>query len=316
MAAEVVTLGESMVVFVPESTGPLRHADRFTRGVAGAESNVAIGLCRLGHPAAWIGRLGDDEFGRFIWSTLRGEGVDLSHAGLDPTAPTGIMFKERAAGGDSRVFYYRRGSAASRQDGGNLPAAAFRGARWLHLTGITPALGEAPRRTVERALALAREHGLGVSVDPNYRSRLWAPSEAGPVLRALADQADVVLVSDGEGQLLYGTSDPDSVASAALASGARLVAVKRGEHGALVATSEGRWTVPPFPVRVVEPTGAGDAFAAGLLAGMLEGRTPEACGRLAALCGAMACTVSGDWEGAPEAAQASRLLAGNADPRR
>ena len=316
MTAELVTLGESMVVFVPETTGPLRHAERFSRGVAGAESNVAIGLSRLGHPTAWLGRLGDDEFGRHIVSTLRGEGVDLSYAGLDPGAPTGIMFKERAAGTDSRVFYYRRGSAASRQDAADIAAAAFRGARWLHLTGITPALGQAPRRAVARALQLARENGLGVSLDPNYRSRLWSAAEAGPILRELADHVDVVLMSDGEGQLLYGDSDPDVVASAALASGRRLVAVKQGDQGALIATADGRWMIPPFPVRVVEPTGAGDAFAAGLLAGVLEGRPPEICGRMGALCGALVCTVAGDWEGAPEAAQLHRLLAGAAEQRR
>lgn len=316
MAAEVVTMGESMVVFVPESSGPLRHADRFTRGVAGAESNVAIGLCRLGHPAAWMGRLGDDEFGRYIWTTLRGEGVDLSHAAMDPDAPTGIMFKERAVGADSRVFYYRRGSAASRQDAPDLAATAFQGARWLHLTGITPALGEAPRRATARALQLAREFGLGVSLDPNYRARLWSRAEAAPVLRALADQVDVLLISDGEGEVLYGVSEPDAVASAALACGCRLVAVKRGERGALLATAQGRWSIPAFPVPVVEPTGAGDAFAAGLLAGLLEGRSPESCGRLGAVCGALVCTVAGDWEGAPEAADAQRLLAGTSQPRR
>ncbi len=314
--AEVLTLGESMVVFIPETTGPLRHADRFTRGVAGAETNVAIGLCRLGHTTAWLGRLGDDEFGRFVLSTARGEGVDMTHAAMDAAAPTGIMFKERASGMDSRVFYYRRGSAASRQDAADVPAAAFPGARWLHLTGITPALGEAPRRAVTRAVQLGRQHGLTISFDPNYRSRLWSAAEAAPVLRELAGQADVLLVSDGEGELLFGATEPDAVATAALASGCRLVAVKRGEHGALVATREGRWTVTPIPVRVVEATGAGDAFAAGLIAGCLEGRAPEACGRLGAVCGALACTVAGDFEGAPDRAQADRILAGVPERRR
>jgi 2-dehydro-3-deoxygluconokinase len=306
-----------MVVFVPESTGPLRHADRFTRGVAGAESNVAIGLCRLGHPAAWIGRVGDDEFGRYIWTTLRGEGVDLRYAAVDPRAPTGLMFKERWAGGDSRVFYYRRGSAGSGLDAGDVPEEAFAGARWLHLTGITPALGPGPRRAVERALELARAHGLRVSFDANYRARLWPPEEARPVLRELAARADVVLLSEGEAALLYGSGGPEEAAEVALRSTrASLVALKRGEHGAALATAAGVHRIPPVPVQAVEPTGAGDAFAAGLIAGLLEGWSPEEAGRLGALCGALVCTVAGDWEGAPERAEVERRLSGAPDWRR
>jgi 2-dehydro-3-deoxygluconokinase len=310
MAAEVVTFGESMVVFVPETAGPLRHAERFARGVAGAESNVAIGLCRLGHPAAWLGRLGDDEFGRFIAATLRGEGVQLADEVLDARAPTGVMFKERRAGGDSRVFYYRRGSAASLLGPEDLPEAAIRTARWLHLTGITPALGPGPRQAVLYARALARRHGVPFSFDPNYRARLWPPEEAAPVLRELAAGADVLLLSESEGELLFGTGDPESVAAAALAAGTRVVAVKRGERGALLRTADGGFPIPVHPVAAVESTGAGDAFAAGLIAGLLEGRPPEEAGRMGAIAGALVCTVPGDWEGAPERRALQGLLEG------
>lgn len=310
MGAEVVTFGESMVVFVPEAAGPLRHAERFARGVAGAESNVAIGLCRLGHPAAWLGRLGDDEFGRFIATTLRGEGVQLADGVLDARAPTGIMFKERRAGGDSRVFYYRRGSAASLQGPEDLPETAIRSARWLHLTGITPALGPGPRQAVLYARALARRHGVPFSFDPNYRARLWPPEEAAPVLRELAAGAEVLLLSETEGELLFGTGDPEAVAAAALAAGTRVAAVKQGERGALLRTADGGFPIPAHPVLAVEPTGAGDAFAAGMIAGLLEGRTPQEAGRMGAIAGALVCTVSGDWEGAPERRALQVLLEG------
>ncbi len=306
--AEVVTLGESMVVFVPEDTGPLRHADRFRRAVAGAESNLAIALCRLGHPAAWIGLLGDDEFGRYVWATLRGEGVDLSGARLDPRAPTGVMFKERSAGGDSRVFYYRKGSAASLLDPGDVPAAAIAGARWLHVTGITAALGPGPRRAVEHAVRLARAAGRAVCFDPNYRARLWDPAVARPVLLDLARQADLLVLGEEEGTLLFG--DGGGIAEGGLALGCRMVAVKRGGRGALLVSADECVEVPAVPVKVVEATGAGDAFAAGLLAGLLEGLPLREAGRLAALCGARACTVSGDWEGVPGRADALRDLGG------
>jgi 2-dehydro-3-deoxygluconokinase len=307
----VVTLGESMVVFLPEEVGPLRHVERFRRGVAGAESNLAIALCRLGHPATWIGRLGDDEFGRYVWSTLRGEGVDLSWARLDPQAPTGVMFKERSAGGDSRVFYYRRGAAASRLDVADVPVEALARARWLHVTGITPALGAGPRRAVEHAVRAARAAGCRVSFDPNYRARLWSAAEARPVLLELARQAHLLLLGEAEGALLFGEGrDALAVAEAALAMGCELVAVKRGARGALVAAAEGRFELPAEAVVQVEPTGAGDAFAAGLLAGLLEGASLPAAARLAALCGALACTVMGDWEGVPDRETAMRRLGG------
>jgi 2-dehydro-3-deoxygluconokinase len=316
VGTEVVTLGESMVVFVPETVGPLRHAERFRRGVAGAESNLAIGLSRLGHSAAWIGRLGDDEFGRFVWSTLRGEGVDLRWATLDARAPTGVMFKERRAGGDSRVFYYRRGSAASLLDEGDVPPAAFEGARWLHVAGITPALGAGPERAVRRAMALARAAGTRVSFDPNYRARLWPEDRAAPVLRELAAGVDLLVLGEQEGRLLFGVDDPEGVSAAALAHGCGLVAVKRGAEGALLAREGERVPLPPLPVAAVESTGAGDAFAAGLLAGLLEGMPLGLAGRLARFCGAMATTAPGDWEAAPDRDAARRHLAGSGETLR
>jgi len=307
--SEVVTLGESMVVFIPEGAGPLRHADRFTRAVAGAESNVAIGVRRLGHSVSWISRVGEDEFGRHVLSTLRGEGVDVGRAVVDPSAPTGIMFKERRVGADSRAFYYRAGSAASHLDADDVAEEAFRGARWLHLTGITPALGPAPRRAVRRALEFARRHGLRVSFDPNYRERLWPMEEARPVLRELACRSDVLLLGAAEGRVLYGTEDAAGIARAALEEGIPFGAVKLGALGALIWDGPDRAEIAAHAVPAIEPTGAGDAFAAGCIAGRLDGRAAPDCGRLGAICGALACTVLGDWEGAPERETAERLLA-------
>lgn len=307
-ASEVVTLGEAMVVFVPESPGPLRHVERFSRTVAGAEANVAIGLCRLGHSATWVGRVGDDEFGRLVSTTLRGEGVDTRFAQVDPAAPTGVMFKERRPGADSRVLYYRAGSAASRMSPADIPAEAFVGARWLHLTGITPALGAGPRAAVWHALELARRHGLGVSFDPNHRPRLWSAAEARPVLCALASRSDLLLLGRSEGAVLFGSEDPERIAASALAAGARLVAVKLGAAGAILSDAAGSTVIPPLPVAAVEPTGAGDAFAAGCLAALLEGLPAATAGRWGAACGAMVCTATGDWEGMPERLALQALL--------
>src|ERR671928_1868265 len=111
---DVIALGETMVLLVAEQPGPLREATTFRRHIAGAESNVAIGLCRLGHSAGWISRVGDDEFGRAVVLRIRGEGVDTSRVALDPRARTGVFFRERREVGPIEVVYYRAGSAASR----------------------------------------------------------------------------------------------------------------------------------------------------------------------------------------------------------
>src|SRR5579859_2416678 len=118
----VVALGETMVLFLAEQAGMLREATSFHRYVAGAESNVAVGLCRLGSSAGFISRVGDDEFGQMILFRLRGEGVDVSHVILDPRAPTGLLFREKREIGPVDVVYYRRGSAASHMSPADLDA--------------------------------------------------------------------------------------------------------------------------------------------------------------------------------------------------
>ena len=143
-APEVVTLGEVMVALVAAEPGPLAENGSFLRHVAGAEANVAVGLARLGHRAAFIGRVGSDAFGTAIRRRLLGEGIDCSCLAVDPTGPTGILIRERRFLGSAEVLYYRRDSAGSHVSEGDVQHAAglglFGTARWLHLTGITPAL--------------------------------------------------------------------------------------------------------------------------------------------------------------------------------
>src|SRR6266849_6834272 len=183
---DVVTLGESMVLLLAEQPGPMREATTFRRFIAGAESNLAIGLSRLGHAAGWFSRVGDDEFGRAIVFRIRGEGVDTSHVVSDASAPTGLVIRERREVGPIEQVYYRRGSAASRLSPADLDAAYLGRAKYLHLTGITPALSESCRQTVFAAADMARAAGVRVVLDPNYRSKLWDPPEFREVLRSLA----------------------------------------------------------------------------------------------------------------------------------
>lgn len=300
MSPPVVTFGETLVLFLAEQAGPLREAITFRRSIAGAESNLAIGLCRLGHAAGWISRVGDDEFGRSILFRLRGEGVDTSRVVVDPAAPTGIFFRERREVGPIDVLYYRRGSAASRLSPADLDAGYIQSAHYLHLTGITPALSPSCREAAFAAAEIARTGGTMVVLDPNVRLKLWAADEARVVLRDLAAHCDVLLPGVAEATLLTGAADPEEAARELLALGPSLIVVKLGARGALAVSPEGAIRISATPLqRIVDPVGAGDAFAAGFLAGQLRGLDVSASVRLANRCGAQAMTVPGDVEALP-----------------
>jgi 2-dehydro-3-deoxygluconokinase len=296
----LVTLGETMALFTGDRVGPLRHATTMRVGIAGAESNVAIGVRRLGHPAAWIGRVGADELGQLVLGRLRAERVDVDAAVVDPEAPTGLMVKEHRTADLARVVYYRRGSAGSRLEPGDLDEARIRAARVLHLTGITPALSATARAAVHAAAETARGAGVPVSLDVNYRSALWPPERAAAELRDLARRCELVFAGEDEAELLVGDhGGPERAAEALAALGPRQAILKLGARGA-VAVVDGRLhRQPALPVRAVDPVGAGDAFVAGYLAGVLDGGAGPDCLRTGAACGAFAVTVAGDWEGLP-----------------
>jgi 2-dehydro-3-deoxygluconokinase len=297
---EIVTLGETMVLLLAEQVGPLREAASFSRHVAGAEANVALGVCRLGHTAGWMGRVGDDEFGRAILYRLRGEGIDVTHARADAEAPTGLLVRERREVGPLDVAYYRRGSAASRLSPEDLDEEYIRQARALHLTGITPALSSSCKATVFAAAEIARAAGVPVVLDPNLRLKLWSKEEARATLRDLARLADVLLPGADEAELLTGEADPEAAARALLELGPELVVVKVGARGCMAVTTAEVIVSPALPLaRVVDPVGAGDAFAAGFHVGRLREFDLPRTLWLANRCGALAMSVPGDTEGFP-----------------
>lgn len=294
---ELVTLGETMAMF--SGAGLLRHARSLAVSLGGSESNVAIGVSRLGHRAAWISRVGDDEWGRLIRRELAGEGVDLRGLRVDPEARTGLMFKEHRTADTARVTYYRTGSAASRLEPADLDEAVVRAARLVHLTGITPALSASARAAVFAAAELAREGGALVSLDLNYRSTLWPPEEARPVLRDLIGRADIVFGSEDEVELVVDAAEPERGARALAALGPAQAVVKRGDQGALALVGGQSLGQPALPVRAVDAVGAGDGFVGGYLTGVLRGLAAADTLRVAAVAGAYAVTVHGDWEGLP-----------------
>jgi 2-dehydro-3-deoxygluconokinase len=302
----IVTLGETMALLWPPEVGPLRHAPTLRLGVAGAESNLAVGAVRLGVPATWLGRVGDDEFGRLVTTTLRGQGVATT-AVVDPGAPTGLMVKERRTARATRVLYYRSGSAGSRLGPDDLDPAVIAGARVLHVTGITPALSPSARAAVFAAVEEARAAGVTVSLDLNHRSALWSADEAGPVLRELVRRADVVSATEDEARLVVDAADDRALVAGLAALGPRHVLLKQGAAGSLSGIDDRLHRVPARTVPVVDPVGAGDAFGAGYLSGLCRGLDAEERLRLATAAGAFAVSVPGDWEGLPSLADLALL---------
>lgn len=306
----VVTLGETMALARTTEIGSLRHASGLALGIGGAESNVAVGLRRLGVDASWLGRVGDDPLGERIARELRGEGIDV-HALVDTGAPTGLMIKERPSAASTAVHYYRRGSAGSRLSVVDVPDAWVEEAALLHVTGITPLLSDTARSAVLAAVERARAAGVPVSFDVNYRSALAAPEVAGPVLREIAERSTLVFGGVDELALL----GPDATASL-LSAGVAQVIVKRGPDGAAVVTPGGATEAFGFVIEPLDTVGAGDAFVAGYLSAWLEGLSAADVLVRGNACGAMACLVPGDWEAAPTRRDLARFLAGGGDPVR
>ncbi|MFD6281902.1 sugar kinase [Streptomyces sp. NPDC060209] len=302
-SVDVLTFGETMLA--AQLPGSLAVGAQARTTVAGAESNVAIGLARLGHHAVWAGLVGDDEPGRLVLRTLRGEGVDITRAATHGTAPTGAMLREQRVADLARVHYWRSHSAASLLTPADIAPALGDGARVLHLTGITCALGPGPLEAVRAAAAHAHAQGWTVALDVNHRQRLWTAEEAGRALRPLLPLLTVLIASDDELPVVSDafTDTPEGeerAVDALLDAGVREVVVKRGGEGAAVRDRRGaRHSVPALRVPVRDTVGAGDAFCAGYLSGLLDGLPPA--GRLdrANTLGAFAVASDGDWEGLP-----------------
>lgn len=306
---DVIAIGETMVLFAPLGDGPLRYVHHFEKRIAGAESNVLIGLARLGHQTGWISRLGADEFGHFVLNTIRGEGVDVSRVRFCDTAPTAVYFKERRSLGTGQVYYYRKGSAASTMTPDDLDVDYIQSARILLGSGITPALSESCKMTLSTAVDLAREAGIAFVFDPNVRLKLWPEDEARATLLSFVERATIVLPGQEEAEFLTGEQDPVRSGRILKNMGPDMVVMKLGARGALVITDEDEIEVPGFPVsRVVDPIGAGDAFAAGLIAGLLEGLPPHEAAHIGNACGAFAVTVPGDVEGLPSRDEIDKLM--------
>lgn len=263
----ILCLGETMALVTPAEAEPLETAESFVLSAGGAESTVALYLAGEGYRSAWLSRVGNDPLGRRLLRQLAAHGVDTSLVDTDPTAPTGVYFKD-PGGSTTSVYYYRSSSAASRMGPNILEKIDWQALPLLHLSGITAGLSSSCRDLLASAFTTAKASGTLVSFDVNYRPGLWSAKEAAPVLAEFAGRADIVFVGRDEAETLWGTGDSDELYGAL---GPQHLVVKDGATGATDVSAVGAVFVPARTVDVVEVVGAGDAFAAGYLSGLLAG---------------------------------------------
>jgi 2-dehydro-3-deoxygluconokinase len=299
---EVLAVGEACALLLAADDVPLTAADRFVRSVAGAESNVAIALARLGHATAFCGRVGADAAGRWVVETLRAEGVDVRAVRVDPDRPTGLILRDTPPGRPLTVNDHRRDSAGAALGPEDLDPALVAAARVVVVTGITSMLSARTAACVERLLELAADAGTHVVLDPNVRLRLAAVECWARLVRDHLDRIDTLLLGDAEVELL-GLGDP----AALLRGRLRTVVVKNGARGAVAFTEAGPVRMPARAVPVVDPVGAGDAFDAGWISARLRGLPVEAALREAVTVASLVVATRADLPGLPTARERDLL---------
>jgi len=311
---DVVTFGESMVLFAPSERATLESASAYHASIGGAESNCAIGLARLGYSVSWVSRVGRDPFGTRVLKTIRGEGVDVSRVEMCDSAPTGLMFKEPGPGNTTRVFYYRRQSAAAALRSEQFDSLS---AKYLFVTGITPALSYSNRKLTFDLVERFRAAGTKVVFDPNMRFRLWSAKEARNVFLELARNCDVLIPSLAEAEIMTGlNNEAEHMLDALLSLGPPQIVLKAGDKGAWYADGTEHGFCPCHSVVEIDPVGAGDAFCAGVLSGLLDGLPLRDSVTRGAALGAFCVSTFGDYQGLPDRNGLKAFMEGTGTPGR
>ncbi len=320
--AEVVCLGELLIDFVPTVTGVgLEGADTFRKAAGGAPANVAVGVARMGVTSAFMGKVGEDGFGRFLADTLSAAGVDVGPLLFAAGAPTSLAFVSLAADGDREFLFYRQTAADTLFAPEEVDEGAIRGCKVLHYGSIS-LISEPSRSATLHAIERARHYGVRRSYDPNLRLALWPDAAAAREgMRLGLRQAEIVKIGAEEVAFLTGEADVERGVRALWHDELLLVAVTAGREGCTWFTREGSGVVAGYAVTAVDTTGAGDAFMAGLLAEWV--RTAEPLGALDRICrvanaaGALTTTARGAIPSLPDRTAVDRFLEQHpTEPRR
>ena len=301
---DIVAVGEAMVEFNATRAG---DPDTFVRGFGGDTSNMAIAAARLGARAGYVSRVGDDAFGRSLMRLWADEGVDTRGVATDRTAPTGVYFVTHGADGHE-FSYLRAGSAASRMEPSTLPEEVLRGARVLHISGITQAISGSACDAAFAAIDLATSAGALVMYDPNLRLKLWALPRATAMIRATAAMCNFFLPSFDDIRVLSGTTDAMAAVAWCRSVGAPIVVLKCGRDGVIVSYDRHQERIAGHAVATVDATGAGDCFDGAFAARTIEGDDPITAARYANAAAALATTGFGAVAPLPRDADVRALL--------
>ncbi|XP_020097683.1 fructokinase-1-like [Ananas comosus] len=313
----VVSFGEMLIDFVPTESGvSLAEAPGFLKAPGGAPANVAIAVARLGGRAAFVGKLGDDEFGHMLAGILRANGVSDAGVAFDSGARTALAFVTLRADGEREFMFYRNPSADMLLTEAELNLDLIRRAKVFHYGSIS-LIAEPCRSAHLRAMEVAKEAGVLLSYDPNLRLPLWpSPETAREQILSIWDQADIIKVSDVELEFLTGIdSVEDEVAMKLWRPSLKLLLVTLGENGCKYYTKDFRGSVESFSVKQVDTTGAGDAFVGAMLRKFIEDESAlqdekklREVLRFANACGAITTTKKGAIPSLPNEAEAMLLL--------
>ncbi|MBK0394585.1 sugar kinase [Ramlibacter algicola] len=304
-AADILALGEAMLEFNQTGAGGGRQ---YLQGFGGDTSNFAIAAARQGARAGYLSALGDDEHGRLLRALWDQEGVDHGGVATDASAYTAVYFVNHDERGHHFSFM-RAGSAAARMQPSSLPRDRIRAAKVLHLSGISLAISPSACDTAYAAIATAREAGVQVSFDTNLRLKLWPVDRARAVMTDVMRLCDILLPSLDDVAAITGIRDPDALVDWCLGLGAKTVALKLGDQGAVVATPSQRWRIAPHPCRMVDATGAGDTFGGAFIARLLAGDDLQQAGRYAAVAAALSTEGYGAVEPIPAAGRVRQAMA-------
>ncbi len=271
---DVVTFGETMIRLSPPGFGRLESTDLLDLRIGGSESNTAIALVRLERTVAWWSKLPSNPLGRRVAASIRARGVDVSHVLWSDAGRVGLYFIEFGVPPrPHHVYYDRADSAASTLRPDEVDWSHLDGARHLHLTGITCALAPGCLATVDRAIQEAKGRGMTVSLDVNYRSKLWPPERARETLQELLPRVDLAVCPVGDASTVFGLEADGSGTARVLQSRYHVprVVVTAGAEGAFAVDGDREYHAEAISAQEIDRVGGGDAFAAGVLDGFLDG---------------------------------------------
>ena len=296
--ADIYTLGEPLIVFLADDQDDVRTAKKYSISVAGAEANVAVAATRLGLDVVFQTRVGVDQLGDVVLTQLTNEGVAVAHVTRND-AFTGALVRNRGISSPTNVTYLRKGSAASTMVPSDIDEATLASSKWLHVTGITAAISESAKSTLLKAIEIAKSNQVKISLDLNIRKKLWSDENARDTLTKIANEIDLIIGGVKEFELVFGSVDPEVNLQSAMSKGVTLAIMTNGEGEMRICDHGNRFNFTPFFRTTMDPVGSGDAFAAGLLSGLIANLPLLDAIKQGSECGALTASQLGDWPGLP-----------------